>query len=83
MTTAGYATGTAALGLTIATTVRADARWRAALRRTLLDSLPAGGVQWRHPDRQDPHPRGRHEVTFAGGSTVDPACWPARTAPGR
>ena len=44
---------------------------RGELRRILLESLPPGTVRWGHKataarTRED----GRHEVTFAGGSTV-------------
>ncbi|KAF2779747.1 NAD(P)/FAD-dependent oxidoreductase [Streptomyces sp. OM5714] len=44
---------------------------RAELRRVLLDSLPAGTVRWgRKADGARALGDGRHEVTFADGSTV-------------
>ncbi|MFE5604515.1 FAD-dependent oxidoreductase [Streptomyces coelicoflavus] len=44
---------------------------RAELRRVLLDSLPAGTVRWGHKaDGARALGDGRHEVTFADGSTV-------------
>ncbi len=44
---------------------------RAELRRILLESLPAGTVRWgRKLDAVRPLDAGRHELTFADGSTV-------------
>ncbi|WP_329812137.1 FAD-dependent oxidoreductase [Streptomyces sp. GSL17-113] len=44
---------------------------RGELRQILLDSLPAGTVRWGRKARGvRPLPEGRHEVTFADGSTV-------------
>jgi 2-polyprenyl-6-methoxyphenol hydroxylase-like FAD-dependent oxidoreductase len=44
---------------------------RGALRRILLDSLPAGTVQWGHKLKSAaPLGDGRHVLTFAEGSTV-------------
>ncbi|WP_405697540.1 FAD-dependent monooxygenase [Streptomyces coelicoflavus] len=44
---------------------------RAELRRVLLDALPAGTVRWgRKADGARALGDGRHEVTFADGSTV-------------
>ncbi len=44
---------------------------RGALRRILLDALPAGTVQWgRKVAAVDPLGGGRHRVAFADGSTV-------------
>jgi len=44
---------------------------RGELRRILLDSLPAGTVRWGHKTTAvSPLGDGRHEVTFANGSTV-------------
>ncbi|MFE2164597.1 FAD-dependent oxidoreductase [Streptomyces sp. NPDC059447] len=44
---------------------------RGALRRVLLDSLPAGTVRWGHKvDSTRTLGAGRHEVTFADGGTV-------------
>jgi 2-polyprenyl-6-methoxyphenol hydroxylase-like FAD-dependent oxidoreductase len=44
---------------------------RAALRRILLDSLPDGTVQWGHKVAAIRHVgEGRHELTFADGSTA-------------
>ncbi len=44
---------------------------RAALRRILLESLPADTVRWGHKLRSAaPLGDGRHELTFADGSTV-------------
>jgi 2-polyprenyl-6-methoxyphenol hydroxylase-like FAD-dependent oxidoreductase len=44
---------------------------RGDLRRILLDSLPAGTVRWGHKTTAvSPLGDGRHEVTFANGTTV-------------
>jgi 2-polyprenyl-6-methoxyphenol hydroxylase-like FAD-dependent oxidoreductase len=44
---------------------------RGDLRRILLESLPAGTVRWGHKTTAvSSLDRGRHEVTFANGSTV-------------
>jgi 2-polyprenyl-6-methoxyphenol hydroxylase-like FAD-dependent oxidoreductase len=44
---------------------------RGELRRILLESLPAGTVRWGHKTTAVfPLGNGRHEVTFANGSTV-------------
>jgi len=44
---------------------------RGELRQTLLDSLPAGTVRWGHKvSRTRALGEGRHEVTFADGTTV-------------
>ena len=44
---------------------------RGDLRRTLLDSLPAGTVRWGHKlTAASPLSSGRHMLTFADGSTV-------------
>src|SRR6202046_3590039 len=44
---------------------------RGDLRRILLESLPAGTVRWGHKTTAvSPLGNGRHEVTFANGSTV-------------
>jgi 2-polyprenyl-6-methoxyphenol hydroxylase-like FAD-dependent oxidoreductase len=44
---------------------------RGDIRRILLESLPAGTVQWGKKFRSaTPLGRGRHELTFADGSTV-------------
>jgi 2-polyprenyl-6-methoxyphenol hydroxylase-like FAD-dependent oxidoreductase len=44
---------------------------RGMLRRILLDSLPAGTVRWGHKvDSVRARGDGRHEVSFANGSTV-------------
>ncbi len=44
---------------------------RGELRRILLDSLPAGTVRWGHKlTAVSPVGGGRHELTFADGSTV-------------
>ncbi|MFE2552332.1 FAD-dependent oxidoreductase [Streptomyces sp. NPDC059355] len=45
---------------------------RGDLRRMLLDSLPAGTVRWGHKvSSTRALGKGRHEVTFADGSTVE------------
>lgn len=45
---------------------------RGALRRILLDSLPAGTIKWGHRTiAARPLGGGRHEVTFADGATVE------------
>ncbi|GAA2660851.1 MULTISPECIES: NAD(P)/FAD-dependent oxidoreductase [Actinosynnema] len=45
---------------------------RGDLRRVLLDSLPAGTVRWgKKLVRATPLGRGRHELTFADGTTTD------------
>jgi 2-polyprenyl-6-methoxyphenol hydroxylase-like FAD-dependent oxidoreductase len=44
---------------------------RGDLRRLLLESLPAGTIRWGHKTTAvSPLGNGRHEVTFANGSTV-------------
>ncbi|NSC19762.1 FAD-dependent monooxygenase [Streptomyces albus subsp. chlorinus] len=44
---------------------------RGELRRILIDSLPAGAVRWGHAVREvRPLGEGRHEVTFADGTTT-------------
>ncbi|WP_051187158.1 FAD-dependent oxidoreductase [Nocardia tenerifensis] len=45
--------------------------YRAELRQILLDSIPAGTVQWGHKlSEVRPLGAGRHELTFANGATV-------------
>lgn len=47
---------------------------RGELRQMLLDSLPAGSVQWNHKVSQvDALGNGRHAVTFAHGATIETA----------
>ncbi|GAB7028841.1 hypothetical protein JCM4914_03020 [Streptomyces platensis subsp. malvinus] len=57
---------------------------RGELRQILLDSLPAGTVQWGHKaSGTRTLDEGRHEVTFADGGTVVTSLLIGATAPGR